>query len=165
MKVPAWIISITDNVSVAVGEFELIHILPDNPILFNVPTAPYYCQQVFIWQHKIIPIMNLAARFGLDNPAMTYDDFVVGIFAYRAEKTGLFEYGALLLTATPYRTEVSDEQACPLPTDLFAWKHYVRCCFQDTETQKAIPILNLERLFAYQDNAVSLGFVPQPKLH
>ncbi len=160
MKVSAWIISITDTVSASVGEFELVHILPDNPVLFNVPTAPYYCQQVFIWQNKIIPVMNLAARFGLEKPAVTNDHFIVSIFAYRAEKTGLFEYGALLLTATPYRTEVSDDQACPLPTDLSAWTHYVRCCFQDTETQKAIPILNLERLFAYQDNAVSLGFVP-----
>jgi len=153
MKVPAWIISITDTLSVAVGEFELIHVLPDNPELFNIPTAPPYCQQVFIWQNKIIPVMNLAERFGLEKNATPNDHRVMTIFAYRTEKTALPEYGALSLNATPRRSEVSDTQACPLPTELSAWVNYVRCCFQDAESQQSIPILKLEHLFAYQNDA------------
>lgn len=152
MKVSAWIMSITDTVSVSVGEFELVHILTDNPILFTVPTAPLYCQQVFVWQNKIIPLMNLAARFGLPETSTLSDSIVVSIFAYRAEKTGLIEYGALVSNATPRRSEVSNEQACPLPTDLSAWQPYIRCCFQETNTPKATMILNLEHLFASQNN-------------
>lgn len=151
MKATAWIISITDSVSAAVGEFELIHILPDDPELFNVPRSPAYCQQVFVWQNKIIPVMNLAKRFGLEKESAINNHVITSIFAYRAENTGLPEYGALLLNATPYRSEVSDAQACPLPTELYSWTHYVRSCFQETETKKAIPILKLERLFGYQD--------------
>ncbi len=154
MKVPAWIIPITDTVSASVGEFELVHILPDNPTLFTLPKSPYYCQQVFVWQDKIIPMMNLAERFGLEKPSLN-SHFVVSIFAYRAEKTGQIEYGALCSNTTPHRTEVSDTQACPLPTDLTNWAQYIRCCFQETETKKAIPILNLERLFAYQESATA----------
>jgi chemotaxis signal transduction protein len=151
MKAPAWIISITDTVSVAVGEFELVHILPDNPKLFSLPQAPHYCQQVFVWQNKIIPLMNLAEKFGLEKNSTTGEQFAVSIFAYRTEKTGQPEYGALLSNAIPHRCEVSDKQACQLPTELYLWRHYVRCCFQDTDTQKVIPILKLDRLFAYQD--------------
>ena len=151
MKVPAWLISITDTLYAAVGEFEMVHVLPDNPVLFNVPKAPHYCQQVFVWQNKIIPIMNLAARFGYEEKLTISEHFIVSIFAYRAEKTGLIEYGALFLTTTPRRIEVSDDQACPLPPDLVAWTRYVNCCFRETESQPVIPILKLERLFASQD--------------
>jgi chemotaxis signal transduction protein len=149
MKVPAWIMSITDTVSVAVGEFELVHILTDNPVLFTIPTAPSYCQQVFIWQNKIVPVMNLATRFNLPEKS---NDFIVSIFAYRAEETGQIEYGALFLTASPLRIEVGNTQVCPLPADLTALTPYVRCCFQETKTQQATPILNLEHLFASQNN-------------
>jgi chemotaxis signal transduction protein len=151
MKVPAWIISITDTVSASVGEFELVHILPDNPTLFTVPKSPPYCQQVFVWQDKIIPLMNLAERFGLDNQSVS-SHVVVSIFAYRAEKNGKIEYGALCSNTTPRRTEVSDTQTCSLPADLSEWTQYVRCCFQETDTKKAIPILKLERIFAYQNS-------------
>jgi len=154
MKVPAWIISITDTLSAAVGEFELIHVLPDNPELFSIPTAPPYCQQIFVWQNKIIPVMNLVERFGLEKNATPDDHRVMTIFAYRTEKTALPEYGALSLNATPRRSEVSDTQACPLPAELSSWTNYVRCCFQDTESQQAIPILKLEHLFAYKNGVL-----------
>jgi len=149
MKVPAWIMSITDTVSVSVGEFELVHILTDTPVLFTVPTAPNYCQQVFVWQNKIIPVMNLATRFSLPKKS---DNIIVSIFAYRAEETGQIEYGALFLTTAPSRIEVGNTQACPLPADLTVLTPYIRCCFQETKTKKATPILNLEHLFAFQNN-------------
>jgi chemotaxis signal transduction protein len=152
MKVPAWIISITDTMFVAVGEFELVHVLPDSPVLYKVPKAPHYCQQVFVWQNKIVPVMNLAARFGLEQKQAINEHLVISIFAYRTEKTRLIDYGALFLTATPRQSEVSDQQVCQLPSHLSAWRHYVRSCFQETDTQKEIPILKLERLFAYQDS-------------
>jgi chemotaxis signal transduction protein len=157
MKAQAWIISITDTVFAAVGEFELVHILPDNAVLHKVPKSPHYCQQVFVWQNKIVPVMNLAARFALKQKPGANAHYVITIFAYRAEKTGLLEYGALFLTDMPRRSEVSDEQVCPLPADLSTWKHYVKSCFKQTDTQKEIPVLRLERLFAYQDDLAERG--------
>jgi len=154
MKVPSWIISITDTLSAAVGEFELIHVLPDYPELITVPKTPLYCRQVFVWQNKIIPVMNLAERFGLETNAAGNDRSVMTIFAYRTEKTALPEYAALCLNTTPKRSEVADTQACSLPAELSSWTNYVRCCFQDTESQQAIPILKLEHLFAYQNDVV-----------
>jgi chemotaxis signal transduction protein len=151
MNATAWIISVTNAVSVAVGEFELVHILPDSPVLFNVPKAPHYCQQVFVWQNKIVPVMNLAVRFGYQEKSVINEHITTSLFAYRAEKTGLIEYGALLLNETPRRYEVSDSKSYPLPAELHDWANYVSCCFKDTETEKIIPILKLEHLFASQD--------------
>lgn len=150
MKAQAWILSITDTLFAAVGEFELVHILPDSVELYKVPKAPHYCQQVFVWQNKVIPVMDLAARFGFEQNLTTKEHFFISIFAYRAEKTGLIEFGALLLTDTPRRKAVSDEQACALTTDLYAWRQCFKSCFKDSDTQKEIPVLKLERLFGYQ---------------
>lgn len=150
MKASAWIMPITDNVVVAAGEFELVHILPDKPKLFGVPKAPHYCQQVLIWQNKIIPVMNLAIRFGYEI-TVSNENSIISIFAYRLSTTESIEYGALFINTAPRRIEVADSQACALPADLQVWTPYVWSCFQDLGTQKAIPILRFERLFAHQD--------------
>lgn len=150
MTVTAWIVPLTNTVSAAVGEFELIHILTDAPVLFTLPRTPSYCQQVFVWNNKIIPLMNLVEKFALEDTATNNRHIIVSIFAYRAKKIGHPEYGALLLNATPYRREVSDEQACQLPLEFSAWSGCVWSCFQDVDTQKTIPILKLEQLFGNQ---------------
>jgi chemotaxis signal transduction protein len=150
MKAPAWIMPITDNLSVAVGQFELVHILPDKPTLFTVPKTPSYCQQVLVWQNKIIPVMSLATRFGEQKDSTIAEHSIIAIFAYRSEITNLIEYGALFVNNTPRRVEVGNEQASPLPPDLVAWTQYISCCFQETDTEQVIPILKLECLFAAQ---------------
>ena len=150
MKASAWIISITDTLSAAIGQFELVHILPDNPRLFTVPKTPYYCHQVLIWQNKIIPVMNLAARFDHEAKSTLDEHSIIAIFAYQNEITTLIEYGALFVNTTPRRVDISDDQACPLPPDLQPLRHYMSCCIQETDTEKVIPILKLERLFATQ---------------
>jgi chemotaxis signal transduction protein len=147
MKATAWIIEIVEGFLGAVGEFELIHILPDNPQLFRIPRTPNYCQQVFIWQNRIIPVLNPAKKL-LNIEAQGK---IIAIFAYRNPKTNYIEYGALFITDTPSRVEVSDEQAVSLPENLKTWSFYTKCCFQDTDTQNIIPILKIEQLFEAQD--------------
>lgn len=147
MKATAWIIEIAENFFGAVGEFELIHILPDYPQLFKIPKTPDYCQQVFIWQNRIIPMLNPAKKLlNIDAQGKT-----IAIFAYRNQKTNYIEYGALFIANTPNRIEVSDEQAVTLPIHLKPLSIYIQCCFQETDTQNIIPILNIEQLFKAQD--------------
>lgn len=143
MKAPAWIIAITNELLAAVGEFELIHVLPDVPTLFKIPKTPDDCSQVLIWQNRIIPVLNLAARLANS----TEQGSIIGIFAYRTEQQAI-NYGALFINGTPKRITVSDEQASPLPVELQAWASYIRCCFQDSSSKQVIPILKLEQLFA-----------------
>jgi hypothetical protein len=140
---------------VAVGEFELVHTITDLPPLFVIPKTPHYCQQVMYWQNQIVPVMNLAARFlpPVDYSANDYESDThrlgaLSIFTYQHENTQSINYGALLLHSAPKHCEVSDIEQCALPVEFAAWKYYMISCFKNTQTQKAIPIIRLERLFA-----------------
>jgi chemotaxis signal transduction protein len=147
-KASAWILPITDTVAAAVGEAELVHVLPDTPALFEVPLAPPYCRRVLVWQRRIVPVMDLAARFQGVGPDSNTTPTLVGIFAYLAEGTGRLDYGALSLAALPRRREVSDAQACRLPDDFEAWRRYVNSGFRAEAGGRVIPILRLSRLFS-----------------
>lgn len=146
MKASAWILPITPTLSVAISEFELVHLLPDKPTGYKIPKTPHYCEQVIVWEKKIIPLMDLARHFGLAYQAIKYtDDYLVSIVAYRNETTGAVGYGALFLNATPYRVEVSNTQACDLPDSFKRWADYANSCF--TIQDDIVAILRLNRLF------------------
>jgi chemotaxis signal transduction protein len=152
-KASAWILPITQTVSAAVGEFELVHVLPDHPAAFDIPQAPHYCRQVMVWQNRIVPLMDLAMRFQVpgwepEEKSGTAANRVIGILAYRAEGAESLEYGALILSAIPRRCEVNDEQACPLPPWLTPWRRYASACFRPEGPHSAIPVLRLDRLFS-----------------
>lgn len=157
----AWIFRITPSISAAVGELELVHLLPEHPILYAVPQAPHYCRHVMVWRQKIVPVMNLAARLqtaaGRGETATTPTPDThqrLGIFAYR-DDAAKPAYGALFLASLPRRYAVSDAQMCRLPADFTTWTPYVMSCFQDRTAEQAIPILNLNRVF-------SAAFQPSP---
>jgi chemotaxis signal transduction protein len=152
-KASAWILPITKTISAAVGEFELVYVLPDNPTLFEVPRAPHYCRQAMVWQNRIVPLMDLAARFQVPGrePEKTPGAaarHLIGILVYQTEGAKTPEYGAVSLDSIPWHCEVSDEQACHLPPWLAVWTHYTSACFQPEGPHSAIPILRLDRLFS-----------------
>lgn len=151
---PAWIFGITKSISAAVGEFELVHLPPEFPVLYEVPKTPHFCQRVMLWQQRIVPVMDLARRFQIPAEENTKEapspatERRVGIFAYRAKETGTHEFGALFIASLPQRREISDAQLCSLPAGLDAWAPYVISCFQYGGERKAVPILNLAQLFS-----------------
>lgn len=149
-KATAWMLPVTKAMSAAVGEFELVHILPDRPALFRVPRAPDYCRHVVVWQGRIVPLMDLGARFGAPGRSAgpLAENGVVGIVAYQSVAADHFEYGALRLEAIPWRCEVTDEQACAFPAWLEVWRPYACACFQPEGPCSAVPILRLDRLFS-----------------
>lgn len=146
MNASAWIISITPTLTVAVGEFELVHILPDKPILYKIPKSPHYCEHVIVWENKIIPVMDLSVRFGFTSTLLTTENTIIGIFAYRAEDTEKPGFGAFFMNTTPRRLEVSNTQSCDLPDTFNHWKRYVSSSFK-IEDNKKIVIIRLNRLF------------------
>lgn len=155
-KVPAWLLPIADFRTTAVGEAELVHVLPDAPMLFEIPGAPRYCRKTLVWDRRIVPVMDLAVRFPFAardsemNPENSGRS-TIGIFAYWAETAGSHEYGALLLGSPPRRCEVGNGDACRLPADWADWAHYTSSCFQPEGTRQAIPILRLDRLFSSEN--------------
>ena len=146
---PAWLLRVSETLTVAIGEFELVHTLTDKPPLFNIPKTPPYCSQVILWEDKPIAVMDLEQRFLTAD--LTYNRAerlgALSIIAYQSLSTGDIDYGALWLDAPPKRELISDEQQCALPQTLSAWRPYALSCFQ-TNAAPAVPVICLERLFA-----------------
>jgi chemotaxis signal transduction protein len=148
MTATAWIISITPTLTIAVGEFELVHILPDRPALQKIPKSPAYCEHVLVWENKIIPVMDLSLRFEFSsNRYLIYENTIIGIVAYRTDDTGKPGFGAFFMNATPHRIDVSDSQASDLPESFKSWKHYVISSFKIEEKMEQTVIIRLNRLF------------------
>lgn len=148
----AWLLPLSAEVVVAVGLHELRYVLPDTPALFEIPRTPDYCCRVLLWQEHIVPLMDLASRFGIipDANALQSSTVVkpIAIVAYRSEETAAVEHGALLLHGLPWRCSITDEQALELPDALGAWRAYTQACIRLEQDPQAVPVLSLNRLFA-----------------
>lgn len=149
----AWILPLASRLAVAVGAYELRHVLPDVPALFAIPQAPAYCCRVLLWQERIVPLMDLAARFCFvpePNSQACNAAYAqhIAIVAYWSDDSDAVEHGALLLHGLPWRCSVADAQACELPDAFAAWRAYTQACIQLEEDTSVTPVLSLNRLFA-----------------
>jgi len=140
----AWLLPIRNQHTVAIGEWEMQHLL-DQPLLFDVPHTPLFCNQVVIWRQKPIPIMDLACLF-TGNQGVN-DNPLIAIVAYETRQEEAVELGGLLLDAPPKRTQVDDNQACELPEDTWDWHQLAISCFTEKDGS-AVPILDLHRIFS-----------------
>ncbi len=139
----AWLLTLDNNGAyAAVGERELVHLI-EEPMLLTVPTCPYYCQQVLVWNHQPLPVMNLAAW--LTGQVTPIDWRLAGIIAYQYQPGADPDYGVFLLTDIPTRVSVSSENACDLPKEPERWADLAISCFQHAD--KPVPILDLTHIF------------------
>lgn len=141
-KSTAWLLDFGETKKVAVGERELLHLLPQ-PELFDVPLASAYCARVLSWQERLLPVWDLGVWFGDDpdhRPAP-----LAAVIGYQAQGESVPSFGALLLAEPPQRIEVGDEQFCELPDGL-PWPAIAASCFRHGE--QAVPILDLAVMFS-----------------
>ena len=149
----AWVLSLPGRLHAAVGPFELVHILPTTPTLFEVPGTPAYCRHALVWQDQILPLMDLGARVrgtpGLADDTVTLIGlrWLAGIVAYRDPDSGEVRHGGLQLARVPERSVVTDAQACRLPRGLRGWRPLAISCFEHPHLG-AVPILDLARVFS-----------------
>lgn len=136
----AWVLELGQGRCAAVGERELLHLLPQ-PQLFAVPMAPAYCARVLPWQDRLLPVWDVSAWAGGE----AADTELVAVVGYqrRAGQAPLF--GALVLAEPPARVPVDDGQACGFPDDV-PWQDIACACFSHDE--RPVPILDLRRMFA-----------------
>lgn len=144
----AWMLILKEGLYAAVGEREMVHLLPYTPTLFEIPGTPTYCRHVLVWQDQILPLVDLCTYMEGNqwSEPSTSRDTLVGIFAYQAYAGETPQYGGLMLLQAPWRANVTDKQACGLPERLRGWAPLVISCFQDS-THGPIPILDLKRIF------------------
>jgi len=138
----AWILQLDSARRVAVGERTLLHLVHE-PVLWEVPLTPAHCRHVVLWQGKLLPVVDLAAWFGVPLPSNALR--FVGIIGFQAPAFQGTQLGGLLMTAPPQRVTVDDAQARPIPEDGH-WEPLALSCFSDQDG--AVPILHLPRLFS-----------------
>ena len=141
-EISAWRLQLDEQYQAAIGQYEMVHVLPDIPETFRVPTCPFYCKSVLIWEDTAVPIMDLVAR--VKNRPSSVEGYILAIVAYQAQPGSSKSYGALTMRSAPKRIQVNAAQACSLDDD--AWAEFSISCFSDAGT--AVPILNLARIFS-----------------
>ena len=144
-EVNAWLLDLGEGLLAAIGELELVHLLPDAPALLDVPQSPAYCRKVLVWQQEILPLLNLAARL-LGRPVIGGSG-LVAVTAYQEHPGADPRYGALMLSAPPVRVRVADSQACGLPETQSGWRCLALACFEHAGCG-SVPVLDLAKVFS-----------------
>lgn len=139
----AWVIQLDHQMSAAVGQMELIHIV-DNPEFYKIPGAPAYCDHVILWNNRIIPVMDLSAW--LNDSTVVFRRSLVAIAVYRDQNNEL-KYGGIHLSDTPATEVVSNDQACALPITSNRWKAVSVSCFRSSDSNP-VPILDVPTIFS-----------------
>ncbi len=146
----AWLLHLPGGPRAAVGELEMVHVVPSSPALFEIPLSPFYCRNVVVWRDEVLPLMNLAARVTGEAVAQTETiagiENLVGIVAYQSCSDGAPRKGALVLGGAPARIRVSDVQACALPASEQGWRPITISCFKHPD-HGPVPVLDLPAVF------------------
>lgn len=146
----AWLLDFGKGLQAAVGLHEMSQVMLSVDLL-AVPCTPVYCSEVFIFQNRILPALDVA---GLLEGQKIYrsEQNVIGIAIYQKSPTESVRYGGLHLATLPLSIFVDNEQACDLPAHQQYWSPFAISCFSRNEV--AIPILDLTRLFTTEMKAV-----------
>lgn len=139
----AWILDLGRERMGAVGGGEMVHLLTEKPRTFEIPRSPRYARRVFIWQDRIVPLLDILHR--VEGEPMDGDVGTVGIVRYRPGPEEPALLGGVRLAGVPSRAQVSDEQACALPDEAKPWRRFAVSCFE--HDGEPIPVLDLPRLF------------------
>src|SRR6266850_739636 len=90
----AWILCVSSNQRVAVGQRELLY-LTDKAETFDVPLAPAHCRQVLFWQDHMVPLMDIGRWLGISHAS--YARKFIAILGYQRARGAPPQFGALWL--------------------------------------------------------------------
>jgi hypothetical protein len=139
-RLNAWLLDFGGACQAAVGTRELLHLV-DAPVTFAVPRTPGYCRRVVLWQERLLPVMDIAARLGTPPCPAPY----LAVIGYQRQRGEYPQFGALMLSTPPRQLAVGDEQACRLPDESSAWRELSISCFEHQGVP--VPVLDLCRIF------------------
>jgi chemotaxis signal transduction protein len=142
----AWLLDLGGGLFGAVGEREMVHVLPDRPVLQEIPQSPGYCRKVLVWQGEVLPLMDLAGRLAARPRVSEGRPELIAVTAFQQQPGAAPRHGALVLNAPPVRVRVHDAQACELPEPQRRWQRLSIACFQHPD-HGPVPVLDLPRVF------------------
>lgn len=149
----AWLLELSGGARVAVGEQELLYVIPEEPVLHEVPYAPPHARHIVVWQDRILPLADpgqllppaddaAVAAFG----SVRSLEHLLAIVAFDDQRSATPGVGALLLRAVPSRIFVRDDWVCAIPAATYPVGHLLKTCFVHPDWGTT-PILDLAALF------------------
>ena len=123
----AWILPISQDVSVAVGRYELKYIEYISAGV-TLPGVPAYCEQGFVWRNRFIPaldIQNLVSRRRVSAPA---GEQLAAIVAYE-NASGEIDLGAILLRGIPKLIGIAPQQSVAVSQLQTEWQLLAQAAF------------------------------------
>ncbi len=139
----AWLLDFGNTLRAAVGARVLVQIV-DHPRLHPVPCTPPHCQNIYAWQGRLMPVVDVAVLLGREPQAPR----LLAIAAFQEHAGDAVTFGALLLSAPPVAIIVENDQVCSLPEYPEAWEKFSLSCFG--HQGEAIPVLHMGRIFSRQ---------------
>jgi hypothetical protein len=153
----AWVLSISENLYVAIGELEMVHIHSEIPVLVPISKKSDYCQYQILWQEQHLSLLDLGLLlYGeplSDKNTKKTNNMFLCVVSYMSQRENIQEYGAILSSHLPVRIKVDDKQVCELPDSPETWSMLAISCFSH-EVYGTVPILDLPRIFSAQANDV-----------
>ena len=146
-EVNAWLLDLGEGLHAAVGELEMVHILPEAPALFEIPQTPDHCRRVLVWRGEVLPLMDIAMRLEARSSAVDGTRGLIAVTAFEEAPGRPARHGALWLNRAPARIRVDDAQACGLPESLPDWRPIAISCF-DYAGLGPVPVLDLHTVFS-----------------
>ncbi len=120
--------------------------LVEAPQLTPVPGAPYYCAGLIPWQDGQVPLLDLNALLLACPPSTAAPLGHALVLAWQAAPGAPLEYGAVCARSLVQLIDVSDGQACELPSDSDLWPWIAIACFEHGGAP--VPVVDTARLFA-----------------
>ena len=139
----AWILPLPGNAWIALGNLELVHVLPDVPARSAID-GPVFMNEAVSWGGGTIPVFD-AGKFSRGIEKIS-DTVYYGVVRYRPAPSSPQQFGALKMAAIPQRVAVDDQMACDLPESHHHWRPFSVSCF--TLDGRPVPVLDLARLFS-----------------
>lgn len=144
----AWLLP-ASSIHVAIGEYEIVHVIAGWQRYIPVPRSPLWCRHVFLWQGHLLPLFDLEIFINpapVNNRDVNHDTRgIVAVIAYENSK-GEICYGGLKLSAPPAIRVVSNDEICDYPGDFPDWGKIALSCFEDP-VAGPVPILDIQKIF------------------
>lgn len=120
--------------------------LVDSPPVVPVPGAPYYCVGLIPWQDGHVPLLDLHTLLRACPGAESAPLGHALVLAWQSAPGAPLQYGAVCARSLVQMIEVTDAQACELPSDSDLWPWLAIACFE--HAGQAVPVVDTARLFA-----------------
>lgn len=136
----AWLLDFGHKQRAAVGMRVLLQII-DQPSLHPVPCTPAHCRNIYSWQGRLMPVVDMAVLLGQE----PQEQRLLAIAGYQEGPGETPRLGALLLSAPPAPLLVGNDKACEPPDLSGNWRKFAISCFNHQDN--AVPVLHLGRVF------------------